>query len=79
MDIFKLKREFGQHLTLCGGIRTQSLLPHGSVGEVRDEVRRLKQEMGRGGGYILQPGNQLQADVPLRSLVALIEEARKEE
>ena len=77
MDIFRLKREFGRHLALCGGIRTQSLLPHGSVGEVQEEVRRLKQEMGRGGGYILQPGNQLQPDVPLRNLVALIEEARR--
>jgi uroporphyrinogen decarboxylase len=77
MDIFKLKREFGRRLTLCGGIRTQDLLLGGSARDVRDEIRRLKEEMGRGGGYILQPGNQVQPDVPLRNVVAMIEEARR--
>ena len=32
--------------------------------------------MGRGGGYILEPGITLQADVPLANLLALIEQAR---
>jgi uroporphyrinogen-III decarboxylase len=43
---------------------------------VRREVRRLKAELGRGGGYILEPGITLQADVPLANLLAMIEEAR---
>jgi uroporphyrinogen decarboxylase len=76
MDIRQLKRDFGGRLTFCGGIRTQDLLPFGTPEDVRAEVRRLKQEMGRGGGYILEPGITLQADVPLENLVALIEEAR---
>jgi hypothetical protein len=77
MDIYKLKREYGKALTFCGGIRTQDLLPRGTAGEVRDEIRRLKEYMGRGGGYILEPGITLQADVPLENLVAMIEEARR--
>jgi len=76
MDIYKLKREYGKDLTFCGGIRTQDLLPRGTVEEVRNEIRRLKEYMGRGGGYILEPGITLQADVPLENLVAMIEEAR---
>jgi len=32
--------------------------------------------MGRGGGYILEPGITLQADVPTANLLALIEEAQ---
>jgi len=76
MDIRRLKREFGRDLTFCGGVRTQDLLPHGTVEEVREEVRRLKAEMGKGGGYILEPGITIQADVPLGNLVAMIEEAR---
>jgi hypothetical protein len=43
---------------------------------VRDEVRHLKQIMGEGGGYVLEPGITLQADVPLANLLAMIEEAR---
>jgi uroporphyrinogen decarboxylase len=76
MDIVALKREFGADLTLCGGVPTQDLLPRGTPAEVRAEVRRLKDVMGQGGGYILEPGITLQADVPLANLVAMIEEAR---
>lgn len=77
MDIEKLKREFGQELSFCGGVRTQDLLPYGTPEQVRDEVRRLKQTMGKGGGYILEPGITLQVDIPIENLVALIDEARK--
>ncbi len=76
MDVFKLKREFGQYLTFSGGMRTQDLLVRGTTGEIRDEVRRLKRELGRGGGYIVGNGITIQADVPLDNIVAMIEEAR---
>jgi uroporphyrinogen decarboxylase len=76
MDVFQLKREFGRHLMLCGGIRTQDLLPRGTPAQIRGEIRRLKEVMGKGGGYILEPGITLQADVPKKNLIALIEEAR---
>lgn len=76
MDILRLKRQFGSNLTFCGGVPTQTLLVGGKPEEVRVEVRRLKREMGRGGGYILEPGITLQADVPLENMVAMIEEAR---
>lgn len=75
MDIFDLKRRFGPHLTFCGGLGTQDLLPRGTPQQVRDEVRRLKDGMG-GGGYILEPGITLQADLPLANLLAMIDEAR---
>jgi len=73
MDIVELKREFGDDLTFCGGLGTQDLLVNGSPAEVRDEVCRLKETMGRGGGYILEPGITIQADVPLENILAMIE------
>lgn len=76
MDIFYLKREFGRDLTFCGGLRTQDLLPYGTRDEVKAEVDMLKATMGKGGGYILEPGITLQADVPLDNILALIEAAR---
>jgi uroporphyrinogen decarboxylase len=77
MDILNLKREFGSDLTFCGGLNTQQLLPFEKPAKIRDAVRRLKREMGKGGGYILEPGITIQADVPLRNVVAMIEEAQK--
>lgn len=76
MDLTFLKREFGRELTLCGGVPTQTLLVHGTPVEVRREVRRLKEDLGRDGGYILEPGISVQADVPLPNLIALLEEAQ---
>jgi uroporphyrinogen decarboxylase len=76
MDVVELKRRFGADLTFCGGLRTQDLLPKGTPQQVRDEVRRLKDVLGRGGGYILEPGITLQADVPTPNLLAMIEEVR---
>ena len=79
MDGAMLKREFGRSVTFCGGLSTQGLLAGGTPQQVRDEVRRLKREMGRGGGYILEPGITIQADVPKDNIVAMIEEARRTE
>ena len=76
MDIFELKRTFGRHLTFCGGLGTQDLLVHASPAQIHREVLRLRDEMGRGGGYILEPGITLQADVPLANILALIDAAR---
>jgi uroporphyrinogen decarboxylase len=76
LDILELKREFGRHLTFCGGLGTQGLLVRATAQEIRDEVRRLQRDMGRGGGYILETGITIQADVPLENIVALIEAAR---
>lgn len=73
MDIYRLKREFGKDLTFCGGINTQQLLPKGTPQEIRDEVKKLKEIMGAGGGYILEPGITVQADVPLDNLLALVD------
>lgn len=76
MDILALKREFGQDLTFCGGIPTQQFLACARPDEVRREVGRLKQQMGAGGGYILEPGITIQADVPRDNIVAMVEAAR---
>ena len=73
MDVLELKRAFGDRLTLCGGLGTQEILARATPGQVRDEVFRLKRELGRGGGYILEPGITIQADVPPANILALIE------
>lgn len=77
MDILFLKKEFGKHLTFCGGISTQDVLVSGTPEQVRSAVQSLKREMARGGGYILEPGITIQADVSRENLLAMIEEARQ--
>ena len=77
MDIYELKKQFGRDVSFCGGLNTQQLLPRGSPQEVRDEVRRLKDRLGAGGGFILEPGITVQADCPMENILAMIDEAKR--
>jgi uroporphyrinogen decarboxylase len=74
MDIYAVKREFGRHLTFLGGVSVQELLPRGTPQQIRAEVRRLIDEVGAGGGFIIAPTHSLGSDIPLENLVVLVEE-----
>jgi uroporphyrinogen decarboxylase len=76
MDPPRLKSEFGDRLGFWGGIDTQRILPFGQPGEVREEVRRMIDCLGKGGGYVLAAVHNIQAEVPPENIVALFEEAR---
>jgi uroporphyrinogen decarboxylase len=73
MEPQALKDAYGGRLCLHGGICTQYLLPRGTPGEVRNEVRRRLEILGRGGGYILAPCHVLQTDVPTANILAMSE------
>jgi uroporphyrinogen decarboxylase len=72
-DVYQTKRNYGDRLSFHGGIGIQELLPYGTPLEVKAEVRRLIEEVGANGGYILGPAHAVMADTPLENLVALIE------
>jgi uroporphyrinogen decarboxylase len=67
----QLKAEFGDRLCFHGGIDMQHLLRRGSAEEVRKEVRRYCDVLGRGGGYILGPAHLFQPDVPPENILAV--------
>lgn len=71
MEPARLKREFGDRLTFSGAIDTQHVLPHGSVQEVEEEVRRRIRELGPGGGYMIASVHNLQPDVPPENVAAM--------
>ena len=73
MNPYELKRRFGAELTFWGGLGLQSIVPFGKPSEVRTEVKRLCQEMGRGGGYFLAPVKPLQEDTPTQNAAAVVE------
>ncbi len=69
-----LKTAFGDRLSFHGGIDMQNLLPFGTPGDVRTEVRRFCEVLGRGGGYILGPAHLFQPDVPPENILAVYED-----
>lgn len=75
-DTARLKREFGDKLTFWGaGVDTQSTLPHGTVEDVRSEVKRRIQDLASGGGYIFATVHNVQLDVPPENVVACYDTA----
>jgi uroporphyrinogen decarboxylase len=76
MDPYETKRRFGDKLTFYGGMSVQKLLPFGTPEQIRDEARRLMDEVGRGGGYIIGPSHDMPGDIPIENMVAFIETVR---
>lgn len=71
MDLAGLRREYGKDLCFQGGIDIQDVLPHGTVQDVREHVRRQVEAAGPAGGYILCTAHNLQPDTPLENVLAL--------
>jgi len=77
-DLERLKTEFGERLCFHGGIDNQGTLPFGTPEDVRAEVKRLVETLGRDGtGYIIAPCHNLQPHTPLDNIIALYEAARE--
>ena len=76
MDPQALKARYGDRLAFWGAIDTQQVLPYGSAQDVRDEVERRIEELGRGGGYILGAVHNLQPDVSVENILAMYAHAR---
>jgi uroporphyrinogen decarboxylase len=77
MDFPRMKKEFGKQLTFWGGIGTQTVLPFGSPDEVRRETKTVIETLGRGGGLIIAPDQEIMADVPPENVVAYVETVRE--
>ena len=73
MDLREVKARFGSDLAFYGGLSVQQLLPFGTPQQVRDEVRSLIADLGRGGGFIIAPSHEMPGDVPLENMLAFIE------
>ena len=72
-DLPALKKRAGKNIALCGGIDTHRILPFGSVGEVRDEVRRVMQILGPGGGCMIGAVHTVMNDVPPENVLAMVD------
>lgn len=77
MDTRRLKAEFGDRLSFMGAIDTQRVLPFGTPDDVKREVDRRIADLAPGGGFILAPVHNVQADVSPENLVTMYRHARQ--
>ncbi len=73
MDAKFLKKTYGDKLSFFGGIDIQKLLPFGTPEEIKKVVKEKIDILGRGGGYILAPAHNVQADTPVENILAMYE------
>lgn len=73
MDVFEMKRLYGDKLTFYGGISTQRTLPYGTPEQTREEVLRLIEKVGKNGGYIAAPAHAIPGDAKPENIMAMIE------
>lgn len=77
MNPEKLKNSYGDRICFHGGIDTQAILPFGTEGEIRNEVKRVIDVMSQYGGYIFAAAHNIQEDVPPENLVRMFKFARE--
>ena len=73
MDVYEVKRLYGDKITFYGGVGMQRLIPFGTPDEIRAEIRKLRLEMGKGGGYILAPAKPFYKTLPIENYAAAYE------
>ena len=70
---YELKQKYGDKITFWGGLGSQKMIPYGTPAEIKEEVRRLRKEMSKGGGYILGPAKEIQPETPDENIAAVVE------
>jgi len=76
MDPTDLKREFGKDLIFWGGgVDTHSTLPRGNPAQVREDVRRRIEVLGKEGGFVFSSVHNILSDIKPENIIALFDAA----
>jgi uroporphyrinogen decarboxylase len=78
MDLWELKRAFGDRVIFHGGVDNQAILPRGTVEEVRAEVEECLRTLGAGReGFICCSCHNVQPGTPLENVLAMVETVQR--
>jgi hypothetical protein len=78
MDPAYLKKTYGKDIVFWGGgIDTQQTLPFSTPGKIREETLRLCEVFSLGGGYVFNTVHNIQANVPVENIVAMVEAVKE--
>jgi uroporphyrinogen decarboxylase len=72
-DLSALKKRHGKNIVFCGGIDSHRILPFGTPAQVRDEVKRVIDILGPGGGFMIGAVHTVMNDVPPENVLAMVD------
>ncbi len=73
MNPYELKKKWGDKIGFWGCLGSQSTIPFGTPDQIKAEIRKLRSEMGKDGGYIMAPAKPLQLETSTENAVAIFE------
>jgi len=73
----RVKKDFGDRISLMGNIHTTDVMLNGTVEEVENAARKAIDDAGENGGFILSTGDQCGRDTPDENIFALIRTAHE--
>jgi uroporphyrinogen decarboxylase len=77
MEISDVKRKFGDRICVIGNVDCGNTMTLGTEDDVRRDVRRCIDEASPGGGHVLSASNTLHWQIPVRNVLAMVDEAKK--
>ncbi|UCD57040.1 MAG: hypothetical protein JSV16_14690 [Candidatus Hydrogenedentota bacterium] len=77
MDIARLKKQYGDKITLLGNIDCGHLLTNGTRDDIVKAVRRCIRDAAPGGGYVLSSSNSIYAGIPTENFLTMVQAARE--
>jgi uroporphyrinogen decarboxylase len=76
VDLAEAKRRVGDKICIKGNINTFGFMLHATPAQVEEKCKRLIDEAGCGGGFVLSTGDQCGRDTPHANLFKMVEVAR---
>ncbi len=76
MDFEEIHKKYGSQISFHGTIGTQTVMPHGTVQEVKETVWRNLDIAGEKGGLFVAPTHMLEPEVPLENILAYVDACR---
>jgi len=77
MDPAELKEKYGEELSFWGTVSAQRTLALGNPKDVREEVRKRIDTVGRGGGLLIAPAHSVEPPTPIENIIAFFQAVDK--
>ena len=72
-----IKKRYGKKLSMWGAVDIQHLIPFGKPEEIDAGIKQLIADCAPGGGFIMGPAHNVQADTSIENILAFYKAAKK--